>query len=201
MCTLRNFPNQIEHCIEYFRDRFNELFVVGPGDAKSYLENPKVFIAQQPQNTIIDSLRNVIEVIELKTTNSFESCVAHAKQTFTDCFDYSIRDLLHLFPADHTTKEGQPFWSGPKRCPSPIPFDINDERHSMFVHTFANLIALSLGIGGNKDVSAVKEITKNAPVKEYVSKKIEVKLEGEENGEEEQKSLTEDDEKIIETLT
>lgn len=71
----------------------------------------------------------------------------------------------------------------------------------MFVHTFANLIALSLGIGGNKDVNAVKEITKNAPVKEYVSKKIEVKLEGEENGEEEQKSLTEDDEKIIETLT
>lgn len=26
MCTLRNFPNQIEHCIEWGRDQFNTLF-------------------------------------------------------------------------------------------------------------------------------------------------------------------------------
>jgi ubiquitin-activating enzyme E1 len=32
MCTLRNFPNQIEHCIEWSRDKFNEHFVDIPSD-------------------------------------------------------------------------------------------------------------------------------------------------------------------------
>jgi len=46
MCTLRNFPNQIEHCIEWGRDKFNELFVDTPGDLVSYLDNPKLFVAK-----------------------------------------------------------------------------------------------------------------------------------------------------------
>jgi len=40
MCTLRNFPNQIEHCIEWARDLFNRFFVDHPSDAASYLERP-----------------------------------------------------------------------------------------------------------------------------------------------------------------
>ena len=39
MCTLRNFPNQIEHCIEWGRDKFNDLFVDTPGDLVSYIDN------------------------------------------------------------------------------------------------------------------------------------------------------------------
>ena len=46
MCTLRNFPNQIEHCIEWGRDKFNALFVDTPADLVSYLENPKLFLGQ-----------------------------------------------------------------------------------------------------------------------------------------------------------
>ena len=33
MCTLRNFPNQIEHCIEWGRDHFNTLFTDRASDA------------------------------------------------------------------------------------------------------------------------------------------------------------------------
>jgi len=40
MCTLRNFPNQIEHCIEWGRDLFNRLFVDRPNDAAGYLDKP-----------------------------------------------------------------------------------------------------------------------------------------------------------------
>lgn len=40
MCTLRNFPNQIEHCIEWGRDLFNKLFYDAPNDAVSYIEKP-----------------------------------------------------------------------------------------------------------------------------------------------------------------
>lgn len=40
MCTLRNFPNQIEHCIEWGRDLFSKLFYDAPNDAVSYIEKP-----------------------------------------------------------------------------------------------------------------------------------------------------------------
>jgi ubiquitin-activating enzyme E1 len=32
MCTMRNFPNQIEHCIEWGRDKFNGIFTDKPQD-------------------------------------------------------------------------------------------------------------------------------------------------------------------------
>ena len=82
----------------------------------------------------------------MKQTNNFESCVALARDHFNEYFDFSISDLLSLFPRDHKDKDGQPFWSGPKRCPSATKFDENDSRHVNFVFTYANLIAESLNI-------------------------------------------------------
>ena len=46
MCTIRNFPNQIEHCIEWSREIFNRLYFDSPNDTKSYIENSKAFIAK-----------------------------------------------------------------------------------------------------------------------------------------------------------
>jgi len=50
MCTLRNFPNQIEHCIEWGRDKFNELFVDTPGDLKSFLDDKDAFVKNLKDN-------------------------------------------------------------------------------------------------------------------------------------------------------
>lgn len=69
-----------------------------------------------------------------------------AREYFDSYFDHNINDLLGMFPADATTKEGQPFWSGPKRCPDPIKFDANDDIHFQFVFACANLIAFNLKI-------------------------------------------------------
>ena len=42
-CTLKSFPNSIDHCIIYSRDLiFEELFVVAPRDLKVYLDTPDV---------------------------------------------------------------------------------------------------------------------------------------------------------------
>jgi ubiquitin-activating enzyme E1 len=37
MCTMRNFPNLIEHCIEWGRDQFNGVYSDGPQDARGFL--------------------------------------------------------------------------------------------------------------------------------------------------------------------
>ena len=124
-----------------------------------------------------------------------------AKETFNQYFDYLIRDLLSLFPADHKDKEGQPFWSGPKRCPSPISFNEKDDRHLNFILSYANLIAVALSIPENRDVEKVRAIAKKVKVKAYEPKKIEVKLEenkeGAEQPPEQNQRPSEDDEAKI----
>lgn len=89
-------------------------------------------------------------------------------------------DLLSLFPKDAKDKEGAPFWSGPKRCPSAIPFDASNPDHIGFIVAYSNLIAFALKIPKNRDVENITEIVKGVKVPEYVPKKIVVKLPGEE---------------------
>lgn len=45
MCTMRNFPNQIEHCIEWGRDQFNTLFTSRVQDAIEFVKDPADFVA------------------------------------------------------------------------------------------------------------------------------------------------------------
>ena len=60
----------------------------------------------------------------MKQSNSFDSCVALAKDQFNNYYNYAIKDLLSVFPIDAKDKEGNPFWSGPKRAPGSIEFDV-----------------------------------------------------------------------------
>ena len=43
-----------------------------------------------------------------------------ARLRFEENFHNSIAQLLHNFPLDMTTSSGAPFWSGPKRPPTPL---------------------------------------------------------------------------------
>lgn len=102
MCTMRNFPNQIEHCIEWGRDKFNSLFVDRPSDAKSFMENSKSFLGQLKQNTTSAGAKTTLEEIrdfvELKKTADYAGCVRFALEFFNYHFDHNIRDLLSVFP-------------------------------------------------------------------------------------------------------
>ena len=150
MCTMRNFPNIIEHCIEWGRDSFNSMFVTRAQDALNFIESPDGFLAGLRQATTstgaIDSLREVNNILTLKANADFGSCVQIARDLFDTFFNFNIRDLIGMFAPDALDSHGQPFWSGPKRCPDPIAFNPNDATHLMFVMSCANLIAFNLGI-------------------------------------------------------
>ena len=63
MCTLRNFPNQIEHCIEWGRDKFNTLFTSRVQDAVEFLRGPEAFVTSARQNQTSSSVRNQLSDI------------------------------------------------------------------------------------------------------------------------------------------
>merc|ERR1719329_462596 len=89
-------------------------------------------------------------------TAAFEMCTQLAVNEFQDKFHDSICQLLHTFPVDHKTSEGNLFWSGPKRPPSAIKFDPSDALHLGFVAAAANLYAANLGLPAVRDLEQIR---------------------------------------------
>lgn len=49
LCTLKNFPHQIEHTIEWARDYFEQVLVEDPNETIKFLQNPKQYIEKTKQ--------------------------------------------------------------------------------------------------------------------------------------------------------
>merc|ERR1719219_1607614 len=150
ICTLKNFPNQIEHTLQWARDLFEGTFSQNPLTAKQYLEEPK-FVEKtktmqgaQPMETF----ETVDRMLGAERPTSYDDCVAWARLFFQEQYHNQIAQLLHNFPADQRTSSGQLFWSGPKRCPKPLEFDTANSMHMDFVLSGANLRAEVYGVPG-----------------------------------------------------
>lgn len=147
MCTLRSFPNKIEHTIAWARELFETNFVKPAETANLYLTQPnylKSTLAQGgDQKTTLTMLRDFLKDERALT---FDDCVSWARMLFEKQYNNAIQQLLYNFPKDSTTSSGQPFWSGPKRAPDPIKFDINNETHYQFLVAAANLHAFNYNI-------------------------------------------------------
>ena len=147
MCTLRSFPNKIEHTIAWARETFQSYFVGPPDVVNLYLSQPDYInttLRQQGnEKLILDSLQ---EFLVTEKPLSFEDCVMWARTQFEKHFHNAILQLLHSFPLDTRTSSGANFWSGPKRPPRALKFDSNDPTHMSFVVAGANLHAFNYGI-------------------------------------------------------
>lgn len=147
MCTLRSFPNRIEHTIAWARDLFESSFVGPPETCNLYLSQPD-FIqkALRQQGNEKQTLDNLKSFLVTEKPLSFEDCIIWARQVFESQYNNAIQQLLHNFPKDSKTSSGQPFWSGPKRAPTPLKFHDQDPTHMGFIIAGAHLHAFNYGI-------------------------------------------------------
>merc|ERR1719411_2353122 len=166
ICTLKNFPNQIEHTLQWARDAFEGTFTQAPLSALQYIteadfvEKTMKMQGAEPVETL-DKCKKVLVDDHPK---SFEDCVGWARRLFQELFHNSIAQLLHNFPPDQTTSSGQPFWSGPKRCPKVLNFDSSIDLHLDFVPAAANLLAAVHGIEGTRNRESIAEIVAGVKV-------------------------------------
>lgn len=152
VCTLKNFPNRIEHTLQWARDWFEGAFKQSVDDVNSYLKASSSsssfeahLDATQP-GAKLDTLRRVKTALVDARPLTFEDCIKWARLEFQSCFHDSIAQLLHNFPPDQVTTSGAPFWSGAKRAPTPLVFDDNDPLHLEYVKAAAALRATNYGI-------------------------------------------------------
>ncbi|KAH7248960.1 uncharacterized protein BKA55DRAFT_570445 [Fusarium redolens] len=148
MCTIRSFPNKIDHTIAWAKEyMFEKLFVKAPQTVNLYLTQPQ-FIENSMkqggnQKETLETIRNYLTTERPRT---FEDCIAWARQLFETEFSNKIQQLLYNFPKDSETSSGTPFWSGPKRAPDALKFDPNNPSHFGFIVAAANLHAFNYNI-------------------------------------------------------
>ena len=147
MCTLRSFPNKIEHTIAWARDLFQSYFVGPPETVNLYLSQPdyinNTLRQQGNEKMILDSLKDFLVTGK---PSDFNDCISWARMEFDKQYHNAIEQLLYNFPKDSKTSTGADFWSGPKRAPKALNFDPNDETHMGFVVHGAALHAYNYGI-------------------------------------------------------
>lgn len=172
-CTLHNFPNTNEHTIEWAMDFFSGTFKGEPETLNRFLnfqgETGGVFGVPPEFESQKDRLEAVLKNIKPPTT--FEECVTWACMKFQELFSSNIKQLLFNFPKDSITSAGTPFWSGPKRAPTPIEFNAENEMHMNFVWAAAHLRAFVYGLSGSGfSREAAKAVAESVIFPEFVPK-------------------------------
>jgi ubiquitin-activating enzyme E1 len=162
ICTLKNFPHKIEHTIQWARDHFEGLFKAGPSEVNNYLTQPSYLaeLAKQ-QNQQLQSLQTIKSYLVDDKPSDWAACLRWARLLFEDEYHYKIAQLLHNFPVDSSTAEGMPFWSGTKRPPVVIHFDVADPTHLSFVLSAATLRAQVYNLPVSKEVKEDLSLTRS----------------------------------------
>ncbi|NXN91286.1 UBA1 enzyme, partial [Rhinopomastus cyanomelas] len=166
ICTLKNFPNAIEHTLQWARDEFEGLFKQPAENVNQYLTDPKFLertlrlAGTQPLEVLEGLQRSLIT----HRPHGWGDCVAWACRHWHHQYSNNIRQLLHNFPPGQKTNSGTLFWSGPKRCPHPLVFDPDNPLHLDYVMAAANLFAQSYGIPGSRDRVGVAQLLREVKV-------------------------------------
>ncbi|KAL3941543.1 MAG: hypothetical protein SGBAC_004127 [Bacillariaceae sp.] len=175
VCTLKNFPNQIQHTLQWARDWFEGEFKQAAEEVNSYLGQPaEQYLATLQPNTKTETLQKIRKTLVDERPVTFEDCVVWARLTFETLFNNQIRQLLHNFPPDQVTSSGTKFWSGSKRCPKALTFELENKcedaemyNHLDFVVAAANLRATMYGIKGRTDKEYFEKTLKDVIVPDF----------------------------------
>ena len=153
-CTLKMFPEETLHCVEWARDKFSKIFSDRPKALAKCLDDQKTGKINAGE---LKALKEA-GTYAAKAPKDFDDCLKYGRSKFEKYFNHDVKQLLYAYPLDHMTKEGNPFWSLPKRPPVPAIFDPKNEVHYELVIAFACLRAQIYGI------------TKPAEVREQATK-------------------------------
>jgi ubiquitin-activating enzyme E1 len=156
VCTIKHFPYKIEHTIQFARDNFEGEFNQGPMNAIKYIKDPNYIKTCTPTEIIMigESILKVLNNIP----KSFEDCISWAYKCWHKDYRNDIEQLLHQFPSDAKTKEGGDFWSGTKKCPISLKFNINDDIHIDYIVASANMWGYVFGFSPNRDKNFIKGV-------------------------------------------
>lgn len=178
VCTLKNFPNKIEHTIQWAREQFDELFEKPAANVNQYLTQSDYLssLASAGDSGYAQQVEQIKEYLVDARPQTFDACIVWARLKFEENYVNIIKQLLFNLPPDAKTTTGQPFWSGPKRAPKPLVFDAHNELHLAYIVAAANIHAFNYGLHGSTDVAYIADVASRVQVPEFVPREAKVQI-------------------------
>lgn len=157
VCTIKNFPNQPEHTIHWAMDYF-DFFKRAPENVNKYLSDGDAFL-----NSLSGFDRNLAKEDIYKYCVKYKPVALYdfviwSCELFLSLYRDQILQLLHSFPEDSLTSDGELFWSKGKRCPQVVEFDLNNELVIDFLESCTHMLAKTCQLDDNFSRDDLKNI-------------------------------------------
>ncbi|KAL7421709.1 E1 ubiquitin-activating protein [Cryptotrichosporon argae] len=170
-CTVKNFPNAIEHTIQWAREAFDALFVNPPTTVNLYLSQPNfVETTLKSSGQHHEQLKQIEKFLVKARPTSFAECIQWARLQYENDYSNEIQQLLFNLPKDQVNSNGTPFWSGPKRAPDALKFNVDDPLDFAYIVAAANLHAFNYGLKGERDPAVFRKVLESTTVPEFQPK-------------------------------
>ena len=200
-CTLKMFPEEAIHCVEWARDQFGKNFTQLPKAINKRIEEVK----NGEENIDIKLTKKCIKWIK-KYPKNFDDCLRIAREKFNKVFVINIKQLMYSYPLDKKDKSGKLFWTLPKRPPVSLDYNIEDQLCIDFISAYAcfiaNMFNIKIPYDNPRDPKNKKDMTiktKNIPVEAFKPNELKAKaIENEVESSENKKELKEDEKKLKE---
>ncbi|XP_023222843.1 ubiquitin-like modifier-activating enzyme 6 [Centruroides sculpturatus] len=158
-CTIKSFPMQIEHTVQWAYEKFLNLFIIKPSSYNEiWKKNNGIngIIERLELGERVNGLSTAIKLLLIRP-KSWKDCVEFARHKFEKYFCNKAHQLLHLFPLDYVS-DGKPFWQYPKCAPIPLLFEWKNALHRMFIVSTARLHAKLWNISYDNDDIEINNI-------------------------------------------
>jgi ubiquitin-activating enzyme E1 len=139
VCTLKNFPYLISHTIQWGRDLFEGFFVRRPkqvfdlGDLLQQSHEGQDFwqkllanLGEEAANEAVTELHEDLLISQqiMELANAQKASLLWAVRTADKLFRKNILKLLQEHPLDSVDEDGNPFWTGARRPPMPLHYQM-----------------------------------------------------------------------------
>ncbi|XP_074406180.1 ubiquitin-like modifier-activating enzyme 7 [Zonotrichia albicollis] len=156
MCTLRHFPRTIQHTLQWARDEFEGLFQLPAEQVNQFMDEP-AFLEQQPPGKVLEQVWESLR----ERPRDWQDCVCWARRRWQRCYHDAIAQLLHIYPPEHETSPGVPFWAGDRSCPHPLTFNPDNDTHLDYVLAAAHLFAQVHRVPPCRDRAAIRAMLRD----------------------------------------
>lgn len=181
LCTLKHFPYDIVHTIEYARDCFQGLFYNTPLNIQQFLNNKKEYVekiqSERNSTTSLEMLQVVVNTLkELSKEKNFDYCIKKAVNIFQLYFINQINQLLYSIPPDHKLSSGEYFWVGQKKTPHALPLNLEDPLTELFLFSASNMFAEVYHIPKCTDITYIKKIAATVELTPFKPANLKVQI-------------------------
>ena len=166
LCTLKKFPTEIIHCIEWSKEIFKDLFEENLNELNMYFNNKNIFInilkTKIDNNELYFKLEKIKHFSNILENPNKENIIEYSLFLFNYYFNLLIKLLLEEYPLNKRIDNGNLFWECGKRPPHSLNIDIQEPNTILFFKSFyfilSHIIHYKEDIENNEVTSIIEKL-------------------------------------------